>query len=251
MLIDTHCHLYPSEYKNAEVAIKTCKETNISIILNGVDKQSNFEVLKLSKKYSNVYASIGYDHSVANEITEEDINLLEEQIKSNKVVAIGEIGIDYYWTKDNIEKQHILFRRMLSLATKYDLPVIVHAREAEEEVYNILKDYNLKGSMHCYQGSIEYAKKFIELGYYIGIDGPITFKKNEMLKTLVESIGINNILVETDSPYLSPEPKRGEKNTSLNLIYIVKKISEILNKSEEEISLITTNNAKNLFKIGD
>ena len=249
MLIDTHCHLYPSEYKYSEKIIKECEEKNIELILNGIDKQSNLEILELSKKYSNVYAAIGYDHSVVNEITDEDISLLENQIKNNKVIAIGEIGIDYHWINDNKEKQQKLFRKMLNLAEKYDLPVIIHARDAVEDVYEILKEYNLKGSIHCYQGSIEYAKKFIELGYYIGIDGPITYNKNNELKELIRNIDVNYILVETDSPYLSPEPKRGEENTSLNLIYIIKKISEVLDITEKEMINILEKNTRNLFKI--
>lgn len=248
MIIDTHCHLYPSEYKDSEKVIKECKNKNIYMILNGIDKKSNEEIISLSNKYDNVYTAIGYDHSVVNEINDNDIKILEEQIKNNKIVAIGEIGIDYYWVKDNKEKQKELFKKMLNLASKYSLPVIVHARDAVEDAYEILKNYNLKGSMHCYQGSIEYAKKFIELGFYIGIDGPITYKNNN-LKELVKNIDINHILVETDSPYLSPEPKRGEKNTSLNTIYIIKKISEILEIDEKELIKILEKNTKDLFNI--
>lgn len=249
MIIDTHCHMYKSEYEDAEKIIRECSKKNISIVLNGIDKQSNAEILELSKKYDNVYASLGYDHSVVNEITDEDIKLLEDQIKSNKVVAIGEIGIDYHWVKDNKETQKELFEKMLNLAQKYSLPVIVHSRDAEEEVYEILKKYNLKGSIHCYSGSLDLAKKFIELGYYIGVDGPITYKNNDEYRNMIKEIGIDNILLETDSPYLSPEPKRGEKNTSLNLKYIIKKISEIFNIIEEEVIKKIYNNAKKIYKI--
>lgn len=249
MLIDTHCHLYPIEYKDSEKIIKECLKKDISIILNGIDKESNFEVIKLSKKYNNVYASIGYDHSTVDKITTQDIQLLEQQIKNNKIIAIGEIGLDYYWVKDNKEKQKELFIKMLDLAEKYNLPIIVHAREAEKDVYEILKNYKLKGSMHCYQGSIEYAKKFIELGYYIGIDGPITYKNNKKIKELLTDIGIENVLVETDSPYLSPELKRKEKNTSLNLIYIIKKVSEILDLEEEYVIKKLEINTKKVFKL--
>ena len=123
MLIDTHCHIYYSEVENAEEIIKECKKNNIVMILNGIDKKSNLEVLELSKKYDNVYAAIGYDHSVVNEITDEDLKLLENQLKNEKVVAIGEIGLDYYWIKDNKEKQKKLFIKELELAEKYNLPV--------------------------------------------------------------------------------------------------------------------------------
>lgn len=250
MIIDTHCHIYYSEVKNAEEIIKECKKNNIVIILNGLDKKSNLEVLELSKKYNNVYAAIGYDHSVVNEITDDDIILLENQIKNNnKVIAIGEIGLDYYWVKDNKEIQKELFRKMLELSEKYNLPVIVHSRDAVQDVYDIIKEYKVRGSIHCYSGSTEIAKEFIKLGFYIGIDGPITYKNNRKQREMIKEIDINHILVETDSPYLSPEPKRGEKNTPLNIIYIVDKIAEELNIDKDEIVKITTENAKRLFNI--
>ena len=249
MIIDTHCHIYNSEIENAEEIIKECAKDNIYMILNGVDPESNKEILELSKKYDNVYAAIGYDHSVVNDIAEEDIKLLDEQLNNEKVVAVGEIGIDYYWVKDNKDKQKDLFERMLNLAEKHELPVIVHAREAIGDTYEILKKHNVIGSMHCYQGSKEMAKEFIKLGFYIGIDGPITYNNNRKQKEMIKEIDVDHILVETDSPYLTPEPKRGEKNTSLNLIYIIRKIAEELNYTEDEMINITTNNAKKLFKI--
>lgn len=248
MIIDTHCHIYPSEIENAEDIIKECEKENIILILNGIDKESNKEILELSKKYNNVYASLGYDHSVVDKITKEDIKLLDEQLNNERVIAVGEIGLDYYWIKDNKEKQKELFNQMLSLAEKHNLPVIVHAREAIQDTYDILKEHKVIGSMHCYQGSTEMAKEFIKLGFYIGIDGPITYKNNKKQRQMVKEIDVNRILVETDSPYLTPEPKRGEKNTSLNLIYIIRKIGEELNISEEEMINITTNNARRLYE---
>lgn len=249
MIIDTHCHIYYSEIENAEEIIKECKKNNIYLILNGIDKKSNLEILELSKKYDNVYAALGYDHSVVNEITNDDLKLLENQIQNEKVVAIGEIGLDYYLIKDNKEKQKQLFIKELDLAEKYNLPVIVHSRDAVQDVYDILKTKNLKGSIHCYSGSTQMAQEFIKIGFYIGIDGPITFKNNKKQREMVKNIDINHILVETDSPYLSPEPNRGKVNTSLNLIYILKQIALELNMNEEEIIKLTTNNARNLFKI--
>lgn len=139
MIIDTHCHIYYSEVENAEEIIKECKKNNIYLILNGIDKKSNLEILELSKKYDNVYAALGYDHSVVNEITNDDLKLLENQIQNEKVVAIGEIGLDYYLIKDNKEKQKQLFIKELDLAEKYNLPVIVHSRDAVQDVYDILK----------------------------------------------------------------------------------------------------------------
>lgn len=249
-IIDTHCHLYPSEMQNAEEIIKECADNNISVILNGVDISSNNEILELSKKYSNVYAAIGLNYDQIDTFTDDDLVLLEEQIKNNKIVALGEIGIDYYWTKENSEKQIYFFKKQLELAEKYDLPVIVHAREASQEVFDIIKNSNVrKGSMHCYAGSIELAKEYIKLGFYIGIDGPITYDNNRKGVELVSNIPVENLLIETDSPYLSP--LRGKINTPLNLKYIAGKISEIKNISIEEIYEITYNNAKNLFVLED
>lgn len=248
MIIDTHCHIYNSEIENAEEIIKECAKNNIYMILNGIDPKSNKEVLELASKYNNVYAALGYDHSVVNDITEEDISLLDEQLNNDKVIAVGEIGLDYYWVKDNKDKQKELFEKMLNLAEKHNLPVIVHAREAIQDTYDILKKHNVIGSMHCYQGSKEMAKEFIKLGFYIGIDGPITYKNNKKQKEMIKEIDINHILVETDSPYLSPEPVRGKQNTSLNLIYIIRKIAEELDLSEEEMINILEKNTKTLFK---
>lgn len=249
MIIDTHCHIYYSEVENADEIIKECKKNNIIMILNGLDKKSNLEVLELSKKYDNVYAAIGYDHSVVDEINEEDFILLENQLQNEKVIAIGEIGLDYYWVKDNKEKQKQLFIKELELAEKYNLPVIIHSRDAVQDVYDILKTRNLRGSIHCYSGSTEMAQEFIKIGFYIGIDGPITFKNNKKQRQMVKDIDIKYILVETDSPYLSPEPNRGKANTSLNLVYIIKQIATECNMNYEDIRDITTNNARKLFKI--
>lgn len=249
MIIDTHCHIYYNEVENADEIIKECKKNNIIMILNGLDKKSNLEVLELSKKYDNVYAAIGYDHSVVDKINEEDLILLENQLQNEKVIAIGEIGLDYYWVKDNKEKQKQLFIKELELAEKYNLPVIIHSRDAVQDVYDILKTRNLRGSIHCYSGSTEMAREFIKIGFYIGIDGPITFKNNKKQRQMVKDIDIKHILVETDSPYLSPEPNRGKANTSLNLVYIIKQIATECNMNYEDIRDITTNNARKLFKI--
>lgn len=241
--------MYFSECDNAEEIIQKCRDENIKIILNGIDKESNKQVLELLNKYENVYAAIGYDHSVVNKVKDEDILLLEEQIKNNKVVAIGEIGLDYYWVKDNKEKQKELFIKQLDLASKYNLPVIVHSRDAVQDVYDILKTKDIKGSIHCYSGSTEMAKEFIKLGFYIGIDGPITFKNNKKQRDMVKEIDVNYILVETDSPYLSPEPNRGDKNTPLNLKYIINQIAIERDLSYENVRKITTDNALRLFDL--
>lgn len=251
-IIDTHNHIYPSEVDNAVDIINECKKNNIYLILNGVDIDSNNEIIDLSKKYDNVYAAIGLNYDQIDKFTDNDLVLLEEQIKNNKIVALGEIGIDYHWTKENSDKQIYFFKKQLELAKKYNLPVTVHSREASQEVYDIIKNSNVrKGSMHCFSGSLELAKEYIKLGFYIGVDGPITYPNNKKGIDIITNIPVDNLLLETDSPYLPPESKRGETNTPLNLEEIASKVSEVKNISIEEIYNITYNNAKKLFNLED
>ncbi len=249
MIIDTHCHIYKSEMGDAEEIIKKAAKNDIRIILNGTNPLSNKEVLELSSKYDNVYAALGYLYSFADEVTDGDILLLDNQLDSDKVVAVGEIGLDYYHTKENRDKQKQLFEKMLNLAEKHDLPVIVHSRKSMQDTFDILKKHDAVGSMHSYQGSVEMAQEFIKLGFYIGIGGTITHKNNKKTKMLVKKIDIGHMLVETDSPYLTPEEKRGERNTSLNLNYITSKMAQELDMGEDEVIEITAQNAKRLFKI--
>lgn len=235
--------------ENAEEIINEAAENDISIILNGTDPISNKEVLDLTEKYENVYAALGYFYSFADEISDEDISLLDYQLGNDNVVAVGEIGLDYYYSKDNKENQIVLFEKMLNLAQKHNLPVIVHSRKSIQDTFDILKKYDVVGSLHCYQGSAEMAKEFIKLGFYIGVGGPVTHTNNKKIRKMLREIDVNHILVETDSPYLTPQEKRGEKNTSLNLKYIIKKIADELDMSEDRVMEITTVNAKYLFKI--
>ena len=249
MIVDTHCHIYNSEMENAEEIIKKAAENNIHLILNGTDSSSNWQIIELSRKYENVHAALGYFPSLADEITDEDISLLDMQLENDKVIAVGEIGIDYYDRKDNKDKQKELFEKMLVLAEKHNLPVIVHSRKSIQDTFDILKKHDVVGSMHCYQGSGEMAREFIKLGFYIGVGGPVTHTNNKKIKKMLEKVDINHLLVETDSPYLPPEEKRGEKNTPFNLKYIIGRIAEELDMNEDMIIEITTRNAKRLFNI--
>ena len=248
-MIDTHCHVLNEEMDNYIDIIKESASKDISMIINGYDNKSNKEIIDLSNKYSNVYSAIGLNYDGIDNFTDKDLEDLEELLKSNKIVAIGEIGLDYYWTKENKDKQIYFFEKQLALAEKYNLPVIIHARESIQDTYDILKKYKVKGTMHCYSGSLEMAKEFIKLGFLIGIDGPITYKNNKKGVEVVEGIPLEHLLLETDSPYLSPEPNRGKQNSPLNLIYIAEKIAEIKGISTEEVIEKTTNNAKELFNI--
>ncbi len=249
MIIDTHCHIYKSEMENAEEIIKEAAKRDIHMIVNGTDPQSNLEVLEMSEKYGNVHAALGYLYSFADKLTDDDVTLLDEQLKNENVVAVGEIGLDYYHTKDNRDRQIELFENMLGLAEKHGLPVIVHSRKAMQDTYDILKRHDVAGSMHCYLGSAEMAKQFIKLGFFIGIAGPITHTNNKKTRKMAKSIDVNHILVETDSPYFAPEQKRGEVNTPLNLSCITEKLAQELEMDEDKVIEITAGNAKKLFKI--
>ena len=248
-MIHTHCHVYEEEMSNYKDIIKKCLNKNINLIINSVNIKTSKEVIKLSKKYNNVYASIGLNYDEVENINEKDFIKLERLINKNNIIAIGEIGLDYYWTKDNKDKQKYIFEKQLKLAEEYNLPVIIHARNSIQDVYDILKKYNLKGSMHCFQGSLEMAKKFISLGFKIGIDGPITYKNNKKQIELINNLDLKDILVETDSPYLTPEPNRGKKNNPTNLIYIINKIAEIKKETPEKVIEETTKNTKEIFNI--
>lgn len=249
MIIDTHCHVYSSEMENAEEIIKEAAENDIHVILNGTDSISNREVLKLSEKYDNVHAALGYFYTLADDITDEDISLLDGQLSSDNVVAVGEIGLDYFNGNDNKDRQIELFEKMLNLAEKHDLPVIVHSRKAMQDTFDVLKRHNVIGSLHCYQGSAEMAQQFIKLGFFIGIGGPITYTNNKKTKRTVKNIDIKDILVETDSPYLPPQEKRGEMNTPQNIRYVIRKIAEELDLKENEVIETTAENAKKLFRL--
>lgn len=245
-MIDTHCHLSIKENNDLDEIINTMKENNISAIVNGCDKESNDEAISLSNKYANIYAANGFHPENIESLEEEYLKSLENNIDS--IVALGEIGLDFYWRKDNKEEQIELFKKQLALAEKYNKPVIIHTRDAIMETFNILKDYKVKGVIHAFSGSYEMALKFIRLGFKLGIGGVITFK-NCKLKDIISKIDIKDIVLETDSPYLSPVPVRGRKNSPLNLKYIAEFISNVKGIEYNEVVNITTTTAMRLFDL--
>ena len=249
MYIDTHCHLSLEDYDDIDLVIKENRENSIDkIIISGYSRDTIKETLDLISKYPDVYATIGYHPSEADITNESDLIVLEEQLQREKVVGIGEIGLDYHYGSDNKEKQIELFRKQMEIAEKYKLPVVIHSRDATEDTINILKEYNVIGDMHCFSGSLETAKIYINMGYKLGIGGVVTFKNSNLYK-VVESVGLENIILETDSPYLTPEPFRGKQNSSKYIPYIAKRIAEIRNISVEEVAEITTENACSLFDL--
>ena len=247
-MIDTHCHIYSEYYDNIDSLIEEIKKDGISkIIVNGCDMKSDREVMNLIKKYDCVYGAIGFHPTELTDFKESDLLWLKENIKDKKIVAIGEIGLDYHY--DNTDKivQKEVFRKQLEIASEFKKPVIVHSRDAIQDTYDILKEYDVKGSIHCFSGSLEMAKEFIKLGFYIGVGGTVTYKNSIRLKDVIKDINLEYILLETDSPYLPPEGKRGEKNSPSNIPIIAEKIAEIKEISVSEVVNVTTKNAGSIF----
>ncbi len=247
MFIDTHCHISREDYEDIDKVIKDDFDSGCSaILIIGCTSGMIKEALEIANSHSGIYAAIGYHPDQASIYTEEDLIKLEELLKNNKVVAIGEIGLDYHYGKDDKDKQLELFEYQLRLAEKYNLPVSIHSRDAVKDTIDILSKYKVKGSIHCFSGSLEVAKIYIKMGFYLGIGGVVTFK-NSNLHKVIEEIGLDNIVLETDSPYLAPVPVRGSVNTSKNIVYIASYLAELLKIPVEDIYSITSNNANFLF----
>lgn len=248
MYIDTHCHLYQEYYDDIDKLIKEIEDSGVKrIIVNGCDMKSNLEVLELVKKYDIVYGALGFHPTELDDYNEDCLSFLREHINDKKIVAIGEIGLDYHYENTNKEKQIDVFKKQLNIASMYHKPVIVHSRDSINDTYNILSEYELKGSIHCFSGSLEMAKRFVKLGYCLGIGGVSTYKNAKNIINVIKDIDLEYLLLETDSPYLSPVPHRGEKNTPCNIPIIAKKISEIKNIDISLVSRTTTDNADRLF----
>ena len=248
MYIDTHTHLSKKDYDDIEKVIEDAKEQDVLyLIISGCDKEGIKESIEIANTHNNIYLALGYHPSETSKTTDKDLEELEEIIKTNKkVVALGEIGLDYYWEKDNKEEQKELFKKQIEIAKKYNLPLVIHSRDAFQDTYDILKEANYKGVIHCFSGNVENAKMYLSLGFYLGIGGVITFK-NTNLKETIKEIPIDKILLETDAPYLAPTPHRGEKNESKYIPIIAEEIGNLLNKTKAEIGEITTQNATKMF----
>lgn len=246
MLIDTHCHLSVNDYSDLDEKIKNF---NGIMITSGCNDSTNIEVLELVSKYPNVYGTLGIHPEEIDNITSESFTIIENNINNPKIVAIGEIGLDYYWVKNNKEKQKELLIKQLDIAKKYNKPIVIHSRESIGDIYEILKQYNLKGTIHSFSSSIEMAHKFIKLGYKIGVGGVVTFKNGKKLQEVVKNIDIKDLVIETDSPYLSPEPFRGKKNYPDNTYYVALKIAELKGMDVKDVINITERTAVYLFDL--
>ena len=246
MYIDTHCHLSQDDYDDIDLVMKENIEAGVyKIVISGCSCDSINEALELSKKYDNVYVTLGYHPSEVEVVTDEMIDDLKKKLNNDKVVALGEIGLDYYYGK---EKQIVLFEKQLNIAEQLGLNVVIHSRDATEDTIKILKKYNVIGVIHCFSGSVESAKIYVSMGYKLGIGGVVTFK-NSKLCDVVKEVGLDNIVLETDAPYLTPTPYRGQKNSSKYIPIIAEEIAKILDVSVEDVSLVTTSNANELFDL--
>ena len=250
MYFESHAHYDDKKFNNdREEILNLLPKNNIDYVINvGCDMESSIKSIELAEKYEYIYASIGFHPHNAKNIKENDIKKLIDLSNHKKVVAIGEIGLDFHYNHSPKDIQKYWFKRQLEIVKKINKPVIIHSREASQECFDILKNSNIKhGVIHCYSGSTEMAKEYIKLGFYIGIGGVLTFSNAKKLIEVIKNIQLEQILIETDSPYLSPIPNRGQRNDSRNLKYIVETIANIKNTTPENVANITKLNAKQLF----
>ena len=250
MLVDTHSHLFNEYYDNIQEVLDRAKANGIEKVVVAADNiKSCYEVIENSKKYDNYYYCLGIHPEDIDDSLEELSKIIEDNIDDPKFVAIGEIGLDYYWTKDNKEKQIEVFEYQLKLAEKYNKPVIIHSREATKDTIDLLKKYpEVIGDIHCFSGSLETAREYIKMGYYIGVGGVVTFK-NANLKDVIKDIPLENLLLETDAPYLAPVPHRGESNEPAYIKDIAEYLASIKNIDIKEVEDKTSKNATKIFHI--
>ena len=248
MYTDTHCHIRSDIYKNIDEIIEFSINAGVTkMINNGTNLESNKEVLELSEKYKALYPALG----IQPEELDDDINKSLDFIENNidKIIAIGEIGLDYYYSNDTKAKQLEIFEKQMKLADKYNKPVIIHSRNAFDDKIKKKKKYpKVKGVIHCFSGSLKEAEEYINQGYMLGIGGIVTFKNSD-LKNVLKEIPIQNIVLETDSPYLSPVPNRGKQNNPSNIPHIASFLTNIYNISLKEISQEIEKNVNNIFNI--
>ena len=246
--VDTHCHVFETDYDNIDVVLENASNNHIKYIINnGSNNFYNKEVLKLVDKYPCMYGAIGIHPEDVEGYSLEDLKFIENNLSCNKIVAIGEIGLDYHYTKENKDKQIELFEKQLALAEKYNLPVIVHSRDATEDTINSLKKFKCKGVIHSFSGSFETAKIYLKIGYLLGVNGVITFK-NAKIKDVIKEVGLQNIVLETDSPYLTPEPFRGKQNNPGHVLEVAKFVANLYDISLEELATQTNKNVTDMYK---
>lgn len=254
MIFDTHAHYDDAVFDDdREKLLERMQNRGVEYIVNvGASMESCKSTLGLIRRFPFVYGALGIHPDEVAELTEDDYAWLSKNIYKPKIVAVGEIGLDYHWN-DNKEVQIDAFERQMELAREAELPIIIHSRDAAQDTYDVMKEAKadeIGGVMHCFSYTKEMAKQFLEMGFYLGIGGVVTFKNAKKLQEVVEYMPMDKMVLETDCPYLTPEPNRGKRNDSFYLPYVVNKIAEIKDLSPAEVIHITSENAKNLYRIG-
>ncbi len=254
MIIDTHTHLYLSNFSSdIDEVIKRAEEEGVKkFYLPSIDSSETENLLILEKKYPGVcFAMMGLHPCSVKENYKDELKLVYDLLQKRKFAAVGEIGLDFYWDKSFTDQQYESFHKQIEWALQFDLPVVLHTRKAEQQSIDVIKEYarkNLRGIFHCFSGTLQNALDIIGTGFYLGIGGVITYK-NSGLAEIIKQIDLKHIVLETDSPYLTPVPFRGKRNESSYLKYIVQKIAEVKNISAEEVAQITTKNAEDIFNV--
>lgn len=249
MLTDTHCHIYKDYYDDIDNLMLEIERSGVNrIINNACSYESCLEVLELSKKHNNMYCVLGLHPDENLDEIDKVMRLLNENINNDKVIGVGEIGLDYYYTKENKEEQIDIFKKQLEFAEKYGLPVVIHSREATGDMLEILKEYKIKGVIHCFNGSVEVAREYIKMGYKLGINGVVTFKNCKLIDVIKE-IGVDDLVFETDSPYLTPVPFRSQQNNPSYTNYVVDFVAENMSINREALVEISNRNIRDIFDI--
>lgn len=249
-LFDSHAHYNDEKFANEiEIVEEIYKSGVTKLITAGYSLETTKKAIEIADNYDFIYATAGISPNDIDDLEESYFKEIRRLAQNRKVVAIGEIGLDYYWNKENKEKQKYAFVEQIKIANELDLPIVIHTREAVQDTLEILKTNKTRGVFHCCPLNIELIKEGLKLGFYISFAGPVTFKNSKNANQVIEYVPLEKILIETDSPYLSPEPLRGTRNDSRNVKYIAQKIAEVKNIPVEEVARITYENAKNIFNI--
>jgi TatD DNase family protein len=252
MLIDTHCHLYLDEFKDdVEEVIKRAEaEGVIKFYLPAIDSREIENMLLLEERFrGKCIAMMGLHPCSVKENYQDELAIVKEWLAKRKFAAVGEIGLDFYWDKTFSKQQYEAFRMQIEWSLQYDLPIVIHTREAMQETIDVVKEFGargVKGVFHCFGGSYQHAKEILDAGFYLGIGGVVTYKKSGLAEVL-DKIDLKHIVLETDSPYLTPVPFRGKRNESSYLKCVVEKLAIIKNVSMKEVATITTANAQKIF----
>lgn len=256
MIFDTHAHYDDEAFdEDRDRLLAGLRDQGIENVVNiGASMKTSQNALSLTEQYPFIYGAVGVHPSETAELNDRLMDQLKDMAEHPKIVAVGEIGLDYYWDEPDRETQEYWFVRQLNLAKEVNLPVVIHSRDAARDTLDIIKEHHggkTGGVIHCFSYGTELAGEYLSMGFYIGIGGVVTFKNARKLKEVVEYMPMDRLVLETDCPYLSPEPFRGKRNSSLNLPYVVKAVSQIKGISEEEVISITRRNARTLYRIPD